>query len=121
MCGGESKDKAKSSGTDGNGGGAAFLLLGVLIQPALVIIDHGHFQYNAVCLGLALGSFHFMTKMEGGLGLPPSIISIGWNCVVGSILFCLALIELPPPSLRPLLSPLDIKQGRSGSQGQMFL
>ena len=25
-----------------------------LFQPALMLIDHGHFQYNAVSLGLAL-------------------------------------------------------------------
>lgn len=30
----------------------AFVL--VLLQPALVLIDHGHFQYNSVCLGLAM-------------------------------------------------------------------
>lgn len=27
----------------------------VLLQPSLVVIDHGHFQYNSVCLGLAMG------------------------------------------------------------------
>ncbi|KAK9241370.1 glycosyl transferase [Lipomyces kononenkoae] len=26
----------------------------ILLQPALILIDHGHFQYNAVMLGLAL-------------------------------------------------------------------
>lgn len=25
-----------------------------LLQPSLVLIDHGHFQYNSVCLGLAI-------------------------------------------------------------------
>lgn len=28
----------------------------VLLQPALVLIDHGHFQYNSVCLGLAMAA-----------------------------------------------------------------
>lgn len=50
-----------------------------LAQPALILIDHGHFQYNTVALGLALWSFHFMTLPEFS------------NCIVGSILFCLAL------------------------------
>lgn len=25
-----------------------------LLQPAAVLIDHGHFQYNNICLGLAV-------------------------------------------------------------------
>ncbi|ODV97247.1 hypothetical protein PACTADRAFT_1819 [Pachysolen tannophilus NRRL Y-2460] len=29
----------------------------ILFQPCLIIIDHGHFQYNSVMLGLALASF----------------------------------------------------------------
>jgi alpha-1,3-glucosyltransferase len=29
----------------------------ILLQPALILIDHGHFQYNAVSLGLALWAF----------------------------------------------------------------
>lgn len=50
-----------------------------LAQPALILIDHGHFQYNNVALGLALWSFHFMT-------LPGFT-----NCIMGSIFFSLAL------------------------------
>lgn len=38
-----------------------FLLL--LLQPALILIDHGHFQYNAVSLGLA---FLGMTAIMSG-------------------------------------------------------
>lgn len=30
----------------------AFALAAVLLNPALVIIDHGHFQYNCISLGL---------------------------------------------------------------------
>lgn len=29
----------------------------LLLQPSLILIDHGHFQYNAVMLGLAALSF----------------------------------------------------------------
>ena len=29
----------------------------MLLHPALIIIDYGHFQYNSVCLGLALAAF----------------------------------------------------------------
>lgn len=51
-----------------------------LIQPSIILIDHGHFQYNTVALGLALWSFHYMTM--------PTTFA---NCIGGSILFCLAL------------------------------
>jgi alpha-1,3-glucosyltransferase len=50
-----------------------------MAQPAILLIDHGHFQYNTTALGLALWSFYFMTK--AGFR----------NCVVGSFLFCCAL------------------------------
>ena len=55
--------------------------LGAVIQPCLIAVDNGHFQYNNVCLGLALGAFHFMT-LESDIGVYD---------VIGSILFCLAL------------------------------
>jgi alpha-1,3-glucosyltransferase len=51
----------------------------VMAQPAIVLIDHGHFQYNTTALGLSLWAFYFITKPEM------------WCCVVGSIFFCLAL------------------------------
>ena len=50
-----------------------------LIQPAILLIDHGHFQYNTVALGLSLWAFYFMTRHDFQ------------NCIVGSIFFCLAL------------------------------
>ena len=56
-----------------------WLLITALIQPAIILIDHGHFQYNTTSLGLALWSFHFMTQTS----------FIG--PVVGSFLFSLAL------------------------------
>ncbi|AQK52326.1 probable dolichyl pyrophosphate Man9GlcNAc2 alpha-1,3-glucosyltransferase [Zea mays] len=33
-----------------------WLLAMVLISPCLVLIDHGHFQYNCISLGLTLGA-----------------------------------------------------------------
>ncbi|KAK1738951.1 hypothetical protein QTG54_010267 [Skeletonema marinoi] len=42
-------------------------------QPALLLIDHGHFQYNTTSLGLALWSFYFMTQTS----------FVG--CVIGSV------------------------------------
>lgn len=57
---------------------AAYLL--ALFQPAIVLIDHGHFQYNTVALGLALWSFYFMTHPNFYL-----------HCIWASMLFCFAL------------------------------
>ncbi|KAL5652944.1 hypothetical protein ACJX0J_038402, partial [Zea mays] len=36
--------------------GSMWLLAMVLISPCLVLIDHGHFQYNCISLGLTLGA-----------------------------------------------------------------
>ena len=36
----------------------ATLLVQLVLVPALVLVDHGHFQYNCVSLGLALWAFH---------------------------------------------------------------
>ena len=42
-------------------------------------MDHGHFQYNSVSLGLSLWACYYMTKPSFG------------DCVIGSVFFCLAL------------------------------
>lgn len=52
----------------------------IMIQPAILLIDHGHFQYNTTSLGLSLWSFYFMTM--------PFSFEV---CIVGSIFFCFAL------------------------------
>lgn len=52
-----------------------------MVQPSIILIDHGHFQYNTTALGLALWSFYFVSK-------PGKFYS---NCVIGSVLFSLAL------------------------------
>ena len=31
-----------------------WVLVGSLFQPAILLIDHGHFQYNSISLGLAV-------------------------------------------------------------------
>lgn len=57
------------------------LWLGCTLSPPIILVDNGHFQYNNVCLGLALSAFHFMTISE----------YIGIYDILGSVLFCLAL------------------------------
>ncbi|CAG8438408.1 14012_t:CDS:10 [Ambispora leptoticha] len=48
----------------------------ILLQPALILIDHGHFQYNSVMLGLSIWAIDcFLYDYD----------------VLGSIFFCLAL------------------------------
>jgi alpha-1,3-glucosyltransferase len=60
-----------------------------MIQPAIILIDHGHFQYNTVALGLSLWSFYFMTKPQTEVG--SSVLSHMYNCMIASILFSCAL------------------------------
>eukprot|EP00271_Cylindrocystis_brebissonii_P014186 TRINITY_DN35456_c0_g1_i1.p1 TRINITY_DN35456_c0_g1~~TRINITY_DN35456_c0_g1_i1.p1 ORF type:complete len:541 (+),score=52.67 TRINITY_DN35456_c0_g1_i1:285-1907(+) len=48
----------------------------ILLQPGLLLIDHGHFQYNCVSLGLALASFAAILQRQE---------------VLGSFFFCLSL------------------------------
>lgn len=50
------------------------------LQPALVLIDHGHFQYNTTALGFSLWCFYFLQRQQS------------WNdYILGSVCFCLAL------------------------------
>ncbi|KAF2729666.1 glucosyltransferase [Polyplosphaeria fusca] len=57
---------------------ASIALVAVLMQPATILIDHGHFQYNTVMLGFALAC---MSSMVAGRPL--------WSCVffVGALGF----------------------------------
>jgi alpha-1,3-glucosyltransferase len=57
---------------------ASIALVAFLMQPATMLIDHGHFQYNTVMLGLVLAS---MSSMIAGRSL--------WGCVffVGALGF----------------------------------
>ncbi|KAF2109460.1 glucosyltransferase [Lophiotrema nucula] len=57
---------------------ASIALVAVLMQPATILIDHGHFQYNTVMLGFALAS---ISSMVAGRPL--------WSCVffVGALGF----------------------------------
>eukprot|EP01127_Copromyxa_protea_P003415 TRINITY_DN13227_c0_g1_i1.p1 TRINITY_DN13227_c0_g1~~TRINITY_DN13227_c0_g1_i1.p1 ORF type:complete len:498 (+),score=36.55 TRINITY_DN13227_c0_g1_i1:196-1494(+) len=46
----------------------AFLFFFMLSQPALLIIDHGHFQYNSVALGFVLWALGFLSNGHDLLG-----------------------------------------------------
>ncbi|KAG9351025.1 hypothetical protein JZ751_024914 [Albula glossodonta] len=62
--------------TDGSVRKKVSTMLGILLYPGLILIDHGHFQYNGVSLGLALWGVL-------GLGLGKDLL--------GSVAFTLAL------------------------------
>ncbi len=36
----------------------SLILLSLLIKPDIILIDHGHFQYNSLILGLILSAFY---------------------------------------------------------------
>jgi len=36
------------------------MLLTILVKPDIILIDHGHFQYNSLILGLILLGFYFL-------------------------------------------------------------
>ncbi|OAF98948.1 glucosyltransferase [Paraphaeosphaeria sporulosa] len=57
---------------------ASIALVAILMQPATLLIDHGHFQYNTVMLGLAVAS---LSSIQAGRYL--------WSCVffVGALGF----------------------------------
>ena len=57
-----------------------------MLQPAMVLIDHGHFQYNSVALGLSLWSVYFLTRRNH----TNYALSMKY-CVIGSVFFCAAL------------------------------
>eukprot|EP00775_Hariotina_reticulata_P013468 gene13468-13594_t len=68
-----------SSGNTPRAGGdqrQLFTLCAMLLQPALVLVDHGHFQYNCISLGLTV--------------LAAVAIAQGRD-ILGSVLFSLAL------------------------------
>lgn len=52
------------------------IIYSTILLPSILLIDHGHFQYNGFCIGLAL--------------LGAICIHHDWN-ILGSILFCMSL------------------------------
>ncbi|XP_072998264.1 probable dolichyl pyrophosphate Man9GlcNAc2 alpha-1,3-glucosyltransferase [Typha latifolia] len=46
----------RDQGGVGGGGSMMWLLAMILINPCLILIDHGHFQYNCISLGLTVGA-----------------------------------------------------------------
>lgn len=63
-----------------------FILIFLLLcHPALILIDHGHFQYNSVMLGFALAAAALLFRD----GESDSVLD--WRRLAGAVCFCLAI------------------------------
>ncbi|AGO11264.1 AaceriACR004Wp [[Ashbya] aceris (nom. inval.)] len=51
----------------------------ILFQPALILIDHGHFQYNCVMLGLALCAINNLLDEYYALAAVNFVFSLGFK------------------------------------------
>lgn len=54
-------------------------LLTLLFQPALLLVDFGHFQYNSVMLGLTLLTLNFFATGQDLLGAVCFVLSLGFK------------------------------------------
>ncbi|KAF4590166.1 Glucosyltransferase-like protein [Pleurotus pulmonarius] len=54
-------------------------LLTLLFQPALLLIDFGHFQYNSVMLGLTILALNFFAQGQDVLGAICFVLSLGFK------------------------------------------
>jgi len=90
----------------------AFFL--AMSQPAIVLIDHGHFQYNATALGLSLWAFYYASQRR--------TVDADKGIVIGSIFFCCALsfkqmtLYYAPAMFFYLLGRCFSKDGRGGRE-----
>ena len=53
--------------------------LALLLQPALILIDSGHFQYNSVMLGFTLLTLNFFFLGHDLLGAVCFVLSLGFK------------------------------------------
>ncbi|GAA5942645.1 hypothetical protein JCM10213_005931 [Rhodosporidiobolus nylandii] len=53
--------------------------LTILLQPALILIDSGHFQYNSLMLGLTLHALNFFQRGNDILGAVCFVASLGFK------------------------------------------
>jgi alpha-1,3-glucosyltransferase len=54
-------------------------ILLVMLQPTLLLIDHGHFQYNAVMLGFMAASLYFMVRGQINLAAGASVACLAFK------------------------------------------
>jgi alpha-1,3-glucosyltransferase len=66
------------------------LIFMILIKPDQILIDHGHFQYNCLMLGLILYSFYFLINENRYLCC--LTFTLAMNCKLMSTYFSLAFL-----------------------------
>lgn len=54
-------------------------LASLILQPGLILIDHGHFQYNAISLGLALAAVAAVASHRHLLGSALFVLSLNYK------------------------------------------
>lgn len=84
----------------------AIALFSILLQPALILIDHGHFQYNSIMLGFGAACFallHTTLPNPSASGSTPTSPRtrnqavadlsrrLSYQYIAGAVLFCLSL------------------------------
>lgn len=84
--------------------------MSILLQPALILIDNGHFQYvssrtvreltlrryNSIMLGLTLWSLNFFQTNHDLLGAVAFVLSLGFKQM--ALYYSPAMCALPPQS-----------------------
>eukprot|EP01087_Luapelamoeba_hula_P008806 TRINITY_DN2229_c0_g1_i1.p1 TRINITY_DN2229_c0_g1~~TRINITY_DN2229_c0_g1_i1.p1 ORF type:complete len:419 (+),score=42.23 TRINITY_DN2229_c0_g1_i1:237-1493(+) len=88
----------------------AFLLMG--LQPALLLIDHGHFQYNNVSLGITLWSCVCIMHNQyiGSAILFSLALNYKQMCLYYAPVFFIYLLAVHWDSSRKIISVLKIMQ-----------
>lgn len=82
------------------------VLVVILFQPPLVLVDHGHFQYNSVMLGLFVFSVIELIKGNYVLGLVWMISAMAFKQMAlyyAPFVFCYILANLCPGSIREFM------------------
>lgn len=99
----------------------------ILFQPSLIIIDHGHFQYNGIMLALTLISIVNLLNNNYGLASVFFVASIGFKQMAlyyAPFIFCYLLSATKFPFIFGFLrgkfgiEPLELQ---SNTQNFMFL
>ncbi|KAI5478755.1 alpha-1,3-glucosyltransferase, glycosyltransferase family 57 protein [Pseudohyphozyma bogoriensis] len=91
----------------------AVIIGDLLVWPALLLIDNGHFQYNSIMLGLTLWAVNFCQANHHLLGAAAFVASLGFKqMALFSFLVSLSFVTISSFALlfAPFLSPFVLPQ-----------